>query len=141
MLALPSILGAPAPKVEANAAVLSYERQKQGASLMIVSCSRLAWAHNGDNLTSVFQSIGAQMPPTSIDDAYALIGVKGGTTAVYNQNTAAKVGDPLKRFPVESTASNWGMKRGDAMAYNTGIHVVGGDKPGSSYGVEPGTIY
>ena len=32
MLALPSILGAPAPKVEANAAVLSYERQKQGAT-------------------------------------------------------------------------------------------------------------
>ena len=41
MLALvPSILGAPAPKVEANAAVLSYERPKQGATCQ--SCDAMA---------------------------------------------------------------------------------------------------
>ena len=63
------------------------ERQPQGASVMVVSCSRLAWAHNRDNLTSVLATLGAASPPTSIDDAYALIGVKGGAAPLSEART------------------------------------------------------
>ena len=59
-----------------------------GASAMIASCSRLSWAHDRTNLATALKSLGALNPPTSTDDAYALVGVKGGTSPLSEARTA-----------------------------------------------------
>ena len=64
------------------------EQQPTGASVMIASCSRLAWSHNRDDLAASLRSIGGGNPPTAIDDAYALVGVKGGSSAIAEARTA-----------------------------------------------------
>ena len=57
---------------------------------------------------------------------------------VYNQYTNDRKDDSiLPRYEIGSAASNYGMSRTTAKYYNTGIHVVGGDKPGSHYAMEP----
>jgi len=58
-----------------------------GTQVMIASCSRLSWAHNRNNLTSVFATLGARNPPTRIDDAYSLVGFKGATTPLAEART------------------------------------------------------
>ena len=64
------------------------------------------------------------------------------TKAVYNQYTNDRKDDSiLPRYEIGSAASNYGMSRTTAKYYNTGIHVVGGDKPGSHYAMEPEAIY
>ena len=50
----------------------------QGATVAIASCSRLSWAHNRPQLATALAKIGAGSTPTSIDDAYAVVGIKGG---------------------------------------------------------------
>lgn len=64
-----------------------------GASVMVASCSRLSWAHNRDNLANSLRSLGAQDPPTRIDDAYALIGVKGATAPLSEARTPCCTAD------------------------------------------------
>ena len=59
-----------------------------GASAMIASCSRLSWAHDRTNLANALGRLGALDPPTSIDDAYALVGVKGATSPLSEARTA-----------------------------------------------------
>ena len=59
-----------------------------GASAMVVSCSRLSWAHNRDALATSLRSLGAQTPPSRIDDAYALVGVKGAASPLSEARTA-----------------------------------------------------
>ena len=59
-----------------------------GASVMVTSCSRLAWAHNREALATSLASLGALNPPTRIDDAYALVGIKGATAPLSESRTA-----------------------------------------------------
>jgi hypothetical protein len=59
----------------------------QGASVMIASCSRLSWAHNRAALATSLASLGALNPPTRIDDAYALVGVKGASAPLAEART------------------------------------------------------
>ena len=47
--------------------------------MLLASCSRLAWAHNRNALGASLATLGARNPPARIDDAYALVGVKGAT--------------------------------------------------------------
>ena len=54
---------------------------------MVTSCSRLAWAHNRESLATSLALIGARNPPTRIDDAYALIGVKGASAPLAEART------------------------------------------------------
>ena len=58
-----------------------------GATVMIVSCSRLSWAHNRDALATALANLGALAPPTRIDDAYALIGTKGASAPLAEAKT------------------------------------------------------
>ena len=60
----------------------------QGASAMIVSCSRLSWAHNRNDLATALAKLGALNPPTRIDDAYALVGTRGASTPLAEARTA-----------------------------------------------------
>jgi len=59
----------------------------QGATAMVVSCSRLSWAHNREALATSLKKIGALDPPTRIDDAYALVGIKGAATPLSEAKT------------------------------------------------------
>ena len=59
-----------------------------GASAMVVSCSRLSWPHNRNNLASALAKLGATNPPTQIDDAYALVGTRGASTPLAEARTA-----------------------------------------------------
>ena len=59
-----------------------------GASVLLASCSRLSWAHNREALATSLRTLGALDPPTRIDDAYALVGVKGGTAPLAESRTA-----------------------------------------------------
>lgn len=66
----------------------------------------------------------------------------GPTTALYNQYTNDRKGDSaLDRYAHGSRESNYGMTPTTAKYYNTGVHVVGGSKPGSNYAMEPEAIY
>merc|ERR1719152_491269 len=57
------------------------------------------------------------------------VGKRIDVTAVYNQHTNHLGGtrgyDPTHRYDKEARASNYGMARGEAAAYNEPIHVVG----------------
>ena len=59
-----------------------------GSQVMLASCSRLAWAHSRDNLTSVMATLGAANTPARIDDAYALIGIKSASATAAAANPA-----------------------------------------------------
>ena len=59
----------------------------QGANVALVSCSRLAWAHNREALATSLALLGAQDPPTRVDDAYALIGIKGASAPLAEART------------------------------------------------------
>ena len=63
------------------------KRAQAGASLMLASCSRLSFAHSLDNVTTALQSLGARDPPTRIDDAYALVGIKDGAASLAEART------------------------------------------------------
>ena len=58
-----------------------------GASVMVTACSRLAWAHNRDDLATSLAMLGALNPPTDISDAYALIGMKGASSPLAEART------------------------------------------------------
>ena len=58
-----------------------------GASVMLASCSRLSWAHDRDSLATSLSAIGTQSPPTRLDDAFAIIGLKGTTSALAEAKT------------------------------------------------------
>ena len=60
----------------------------QGSTALIVSCSRLSWAHNRDSLAESLAKLGAVNPPTRVDDAYALIGTRGASTPLAEARTA-----------------------------------------------------
>ena len=64
-----------------------------GASAMVVSCSRLSWAHNRVNLAASLRTLGALDPPTKMDDAYALVGVKGAAAPLSEARTACCTGN------------------------------------------------
>ena len=52
----------------------------EGAPVMLTSCSRLAFVHNRQRLGVALKRLGAVDPPTRIDDAYSLVGIKGAST-------------------------------------------------------------
>ena len=58
-----------------------------GQTALIVSCSRFAFEHNLVQLRSAFASIGATNAPRHMDDAYALIGVKGAAAPLAEART------------------------------------------------------
>ena len=60
----------------------------EGATVMVVSCSRLAWAHNTGELAVSLAALGAADLPTHIDDAYALLGVKGAAVPLAEARNA-----------------------------------------------------
>ena len=80
-----------------------------------------------------------------VNNPTAVHGVEAGhpgTTAVFNQYTIDRdPADVLTRHGVRSEESNYGMTPGAARSYNVGLHVVGGDKPGTHYGLEPESVY
>ena len=49
-----------------------------GAPILLASCSRLAWQQDLDRVAAALGAIGTNSTPTNIDDAYAVVGVKGG---------------------------------------------------------------
>jgi hypothetical protein len=60
------------------------ERLPAGSPVMIASCSRLAWAHNRDNLVAALNGTLGAMQATgsglsSSSDAYAVVAVRGGS--------------------------------------------------------------
>ena len=59
-----------------------------GATAMIVSCSRLAFGHNRPQLAAALATLGAADTPAAVDDAYALVGIKGGATPLAEARTA-----------------------------------------------------
>ena len=60
---------------------------QEGVSAMVVSCSRLSFPHNRDRLATALQKLGALDPPSRIDDAYSLIGTKGGVRPLAEHRT------------------------------------------------------
>ena len=50
--------------------------------MLLASCSRMSWAHAIANVSHKLASLGAADPPSALDDAYALVGVKGGKKGV-----------------------------------------------------------
>lgn len=54
------------------------EEQQQGVTVMVVTCSRLAFPFNRDRVRQAMRLIGARDPPMRVDDAYVLIGTRGG---------------------------------------------------------------
>jgi hypothetical protein len=91
------------------------DRLPHGAIAMVVSCSRLAWAHSREQVRSrsapgpaasapaspmdhicissfgqvatALQQLGASTPPDRLDDAFALIGTKGGEVPLAEART------------------------------------------------------
>lgn len=63
------------------------QEQVQGTTVMVVTCSRLAFPFNRDRVAQAMRMIGALDPPTRIDDAYALIGTKGGSAPLSENRT------------------------------------------------------
>ena len=61
---------------------------QQGATAMVVSCSRLAWRYNRAQLGSALATLGALNSPTHTDDAYALVGTKGASSPLAEARTA-----------------------------------------------------
>ena len=59
----------------------------QGASAMVVSCSRAAWAYNRVELRTSLASLGALLTPEYVDDAYALVGTKGASAPIAEART------------------------------------------------------
>ena len=54
-----------------------------GTPMMLVTCGRLAWAHNRASISSALAAaLGASSPISDISDAYALVGVRGATAAL-----------------------------------------------------------
>jgi hypothetical protein len=58
-----------------------------GATVIVTSCSRLSWAHNREALAEALATLGALDPPSRIDDAYSLVGVKGATAPLSEART------------------------------------------------------
>jgi hypothetical protein len=64
-----------------------------GATAMVVSCSRTAFKYSTAQLSAALRALGAKKPPTRTDDAYALIGVKGGSAPLSEAKTQCCDGD------------------------------------------------
>ena len=60
-----------------------------GANVVLASCSRLAWAHSRTSLATALASLGATNPPTRIDDAYVLVGIKSTSGQSASHHTPA----------------------------------------------------
>ena len=58
-----------------------------GTPVVLASCSRLAWPFSRTELGVSLAQLGALAPPTYTDDAYALVGIKGGATPLAEAKT------------------------------------------------------
>ena len=63
------------------------DKLPDGAPVLLVSCSRLAWRYSLERVSEVLESLGGLDPPAYLDDAYALIGAKGRTSALAEART------------------------------------------------------
>lgn len=73
-----------ATQAEGGAASLSswIDALPYGGSVLLASCSRLAWAYDLDRVGYALGNLSAADPPSRRDDAYALVGVKIGADGV-----------------------------------------------------------
>ena len=58
-----------------------------GATVALASCSRFAWRYDRDGLATALAMLGATDTPTYLDDAYALVGVKGASAPIAESRT------------------------------------------------------